>query len=359
MNPQSCMELLKNRMKVIYISYRDFSDLSSGSKVRPYKIYKAFLEKGNEVVLINGGIKKRLRSFLFFLKSNAFKDAGYCYIEPSTYPANPLDYIIFFYFKYKNIPMGYFYRDMYYRFPDLFRQEGLNKHILLLRYKFDLVLFKRLFKVVFFPSQLMASYFKFKVKVPLPPAGNLEFEGNGVFHRSIIYVGGINNMLGSRILLEAMDIVNNQVEKLQLNLICRDQDTKEISEYQNKNWLNVLHLSGDYLKEIYNKSDFAIIPRKRNPYFDFSMPVKLFEYMSFGLPIVATNCSEMANFIETNEIGVIVNDSAEDLAKAIINLYENPSEIVRFRTNIKSSLLKENLWKHRVEKIEKCLLSNV
>ena len=351
------MDNCNSKMKVVYISYRDFSDLSSGSKVRPYKIYKAFLENGNEIVLINGGIKKRLKLFFSFLKSKAFEGVEYCYIEPSTYPANPLDYIMFFYFKYKNIPMGYFYRDMYFRFPDLFKLKGLNKHILLLRYKFDLVLFKRLFKVVFFPSQLMAGYFSFRVKVPLPPAGSLEFDGNEVFHHSIIYVGGINNMLGARILLEAMDIVNNQGEKLQLNLICRDKDTKDISEYQNKSWLNVLHLSGDRLKEIYNKSDFAIIPRTRNPYFDFSMPVKLFEYMSYGKPVVVTDCTEMASFVKRNEIGLVAEDNAESLAQSIIELYNSPEKLNEFRKNIRQSLLTENLWKHRINTIEEALLS--
>ncbi|AHW61826.1 Glycosyltransferase involved in cell wall bisynthesis [Draconibacterium orientale] len=344
-------------MKVIYICYQDFSDFTSGSKVRPYKVYKTFLEKGDDVILINGRIKQRLKLFFSLLKSKAYRNADYCYVEPSTYPANPLDYIMFFYFKYKNIPMGYFYRDMYYRFPDLFKLEGLNKHILLLRYKFDLVLFKRLFKVVFFPSQLMASYFKFKVKVPLPPAGNLEFEGDEEFYHSIIYVGGINNMLGSRILLEAMDLVNNQGKKLQLNLICRDQDTKDISEYHNKSWLNVLHLSGDHLKEIYNKSDFAIIPRKRNPYFDFSMPVKLLEYMSYGKPMVVTDCTEMANFVQRNEIGIVAEDNAESLARSIIELSDSPEKLNKFRKNIRQSLLSENLWKHRINTIEEALLS--
>ncbi|MBN1821371.1 MAG: glycosyltransferase [Prolixibacteraceae bacterium] len=346
-------------MKVVYISYKDFSDLSSGSKVRPFKIYKAFLEQGNDVILINGKTNQRLKLFSTFLKSNALRDVDYCYIEPSTYPANPLDYIMFVYFKLRKIPIGYFYRDMYYGFPELFEVGSIKGKILIFRYKTDIILFKRLFKVVFFPSLLMADNFNFKIKVSLPPAGEIEFDQvNNKLNKSIVYVGGINKILGSKMLLEAMDIVNYKHLRIKLNLICRKEDLVNIEEYKHKKWLNVLHLSGEDLKEIYYKSDFAVIPRRRNPYFDFSMPVKLFEYMSFGMPIVATGCTEMAKFIESNSIGIIVEDNAASLAKGILYLYDNPSEIINFQENIKSSLISENLWVHRVQKIEKSLLAN-
>ena len=341
-------------MKVIFIAYTDFKLMDSGSAVRPYKIYIAFKETGHEVLLINGDAKERRSKFLEYKKM--FKDADYCYIEPSTYPTHPLDYLMFLYIKKLNIPIGIFYRDVYHKFPEFFRKSGYKKYELLFRYAMDWYIFKRISKVVFFPSNTMAAYFDFDNKVALPPAGEVKKARSPKTNHNIIYVGGVSNRYGTSILLEALKIVNNSYKKIGLNLVCRKYEEKIFGKYKDEPWLKLINASGTQLDRVYAESDIAIIPLKNIEYHNFAVPVKLFEYMSYDLPIISTNCYETAEFIKRNNIGIVVNDNAESIAQAIMEIYQNPCRMREFKENIRKCLVRENLWIHRIDKIEQCLV---
>ena len=74
------------------------------------------------------------------------------------------------------------------------------------------------------------------------------------------------------------------------------------------------------------------------------------------MPIITTNCFETARFVRNNQIGIVTNDNAQELAEAIIKLYKNDNEIFKYTNNSKKTLINGNLWGHRVDKIEKYLL---
>ncbi|NLZ28449.1 MAG: hypothetical protein GX887_05730, partial [Firmicutes bacterium] len=153
---------MKNKL-ILYICYTDFRDLSSGSKVRPYKIYSAFQEKGYEVLLINGDIDSRLAAYRRV--RDRIAGCQFCYIEPSTYPIHPLDYHIYLNVFRQGVPIGIFYRDAYYKFPRWWKVAGLKKYELLLRYRMDWMLFKKVAGTIFFPSASMGALFDFTHKI--------------------------------------------------------------------------------------------------------------------------------------------------------------------------------------------------
>ena len=87
------------------------------------------------------------------------------------------------------------------------------------------------------------------------------------------------------------------------------------------------------------------------------MPVKLFEYMSFGLPVVTTDCVETANFVNRNNVGLVSKDNPQDYAKAIASLYNAPGSIPALRENCLKSLRQGNLWVHRAQKAAEDILA--
>lgn len=90
-----------------------------------------------------------------------------------------------------------------------------------------------------------------------------------------------------------------------------------------------------------------MIPRPKSLYNDLAMPVKLFEYLSYGLPIVTTNCTEMANFVSHNQVGLIAEDSAPSLADRILQLVEDKALYDQLRRNVRQTLENGNLWTDR------------
>lgn len=342
-------------MKVLFISFTKFDNINRGSALRPYKIYNSFVDKGYEVLLINGNNHDRRKKFQEYKNANELDDIDYCYIEPSTYPCHPLDFQMFVHLKTKKIPIGLFYRDMYHKFPELFNYTGIKNAILQFRYDIDWQFYKRISKVIFFPSATMANYFKFNNKVSLPPAGDLIDVDRKKIKNSVIYVGGISKEFGTDILLEALDKVN-AVRPIKLILVCRTYNAELFDQYSNSEWLEIKHLSGDDLKNEYNNSDMAIIPRPITKYNDLAVPIKLFEYLSYGMPVVSTKTFETTKVIEDNKVGITVEGNSEDLAKSILELYQDTNSIFQYSENALEMIRKHNTWKNRVEKIEKELL---
>ena len=83
---------------------------------------------------------------------------------------------------------------------------------------------------------------------------------------------------------------------------------------------------------------------------DFCMPVKLFEYLSRGLPVVTTRCKETAQFVTENGFGVVSDGTPEAFAQAVVSLFDDPAKMRALRENAISVLKSRNLWQHRAQK---------
>lgn len=341
----------------------DISNVASGSRVRPYKIYESFLKSGFDVFLISGNKSERKKIFKRF-KSEDVEKYSYCYFELPTFPINPLiDYQILFYLKRKKIPIGVYYRDAYWKFRNYFRRNEPQRSMLLLRYKADFAVLRKTVSSIFFPSLSFSRLFKIKKikKIILPPGAEIK---NDKFYRRKrepafgIYVGGISERYGLELLLDAFDNLQKS-RKINLILVCRKEDLAKkkniIKEYSKKNWLCFFHESGKDLERLYERADFGILPLKKDNYNDLALPVKLFEYLSYGLPVVATDCYEIGKFVKKNKIGLVCKDNPESLARAILEITGNKEKYEKVRKNTFSTLGAGNLWEDRVKKIDESL----
>lgn len=344
---------------ILYITFVDFNEQKSGSSVRPKKIYDAFLEEGYNISLLTGLQNRkteRWKKCFSYYKNIKKGNYDFCYVEP---PAGPIfnlcDHLILLYIsKIKKIPIGLFYRDAYWKFADWYNVSGIKRFVINSMHKFDWMIIKNTCKKVFFPTKTMGDLFDFPDKEPLPPGCELiSVKKETSKDIEIVYVGGVSEQYGGKLLLETLDKVNKE-RKMNLHLVCRKEELSQIEQYINKSWLKIYHASGEELKEIYSKGNLAIIPRKIDFYMDFAMPVKLFEYISYELPIVATKCKEVANFIEINKIGVIAEDNVESLYDTLVNI--DVKTIEEYTKNIKITKI-NNTWTKRVQQISD--LSNI
>ncbi|MGN1323688.1 MAG: glycosyltransferase [Bacilli bacterium] len=358
---------MKKNKTVLYISYVNMHNFGSGSSVRPILMYKAFLQSGFEVIYIEkeasfANKKERIKDINRIKKWLDYNIPDFCYIES---PGDPIilkeDRKLIKYIKRKNIKIAYFYRDAYYKVGKKFLYDNINffskKNIRYLIYKFlywkDELLLRRYVDIVYFPSICMAKYFKFKNIGTLPPAGFITNCTYNVENKYLIYVGGISNRYGVHLLLDSLNIINKK-QYIPLILVCREKEVKNIpSEYINVKWLRIVHASGqDQLISLYRQAKMALIPILPNEYNNFAVPVKLYEYMSYNLPIVSTNLTEVSKVIKKYDIGLVCTDDANEFAKSILTLYNDKNLLKKFSDNAKNALLLENLWLHRVSKIE-------
>jgi hypothetical protein len=260
---------------LVHINYPPPQRRTSGSRVRPYYMCEAFRDLGYEVEIVEGTLWERGRQVYELVRSGKVAKFSFCYAEPSTYPLNPfIDYTFYLALKARSIPIGLFYRDAYWQSADWFPYHDPKKWLLLLRYWSDMLFLPKAVSAFFFPSQMLASRFRFsKPKFVLPPGGHISYESEmAQFSPKVeraIYVGGIGQRYGTDLLLDAFGLINREC-KLDLELVCREDEYLSLRSIFEKcdeaECLHVHHLWGKSLGQVYHRSDIALIPRRKNAY---------------------------------------------------------------------------------------------
>ena len=362
---------------LLYYPFKMAKEANSGSKLRPKEMYKAFQQWGKshhvEVLLLSGDSKEREQTFDEWKAEGKLDDLLFCYMENQTIPfwltdaghipKKPfVDQKVMKFLKSRDIPVGVFYRDVYWKFEELYPLKGIKKTIMKSIYRLEEKFYEKYCEVIFLPSDAMGAYVDIhKQKVALPPGGkerDLTNKNGSVSEVAKgLYVGGINNEdYGLFLLLDALEKANKDHPVCDLTVVCRQDEYDQLDEAKKsrlqKMNISVKHLSGEPLNQLYQEVDFAFIPRYKSTYNDFSVPVKLVEYLSNELPIVATNCEAQKEIIESDGYGIICQDQAEDMAKAIVEMAANVS---KYRDHIQATFIKKHSWVSRAEQVSEAL----
>jgi glycosyltransferase involved in cell wall biosynthesis len=370
-------------MKTVLIYY-PFSlavERNSGSKLRPYEMYQAFLrwgaKQGVEVLLIAGTSAEREKQFQMLRRQGKLEDVWFCYMENQTIPlwlTDPehrpqrpfVDWEVLRYLRARNVPIGVFYRDVYWKFPDLYPLRGWKKAFMQMIYRREERFYERYCDVIFLPSLEMGNYVSIqRPMVDLPPGGKQKpfsrLEAATKTPLAAIYVGGISNPdYGLPLLLKAIRLANRSEPLVSLTVVCRkdeyERQPSEVKAELEDLRVRVEHVSGEALDRLYAAMDFAFIPRRRSEYNDFSVPVKLVDYLSSGLPIVATACPAQKRLIEADGYGVICEDNPVSMAEAIAKMSDVLEEC---RLRIAETFMAKHSWEARVEKVKETLVGGL
>ena len=354
-------------MLILYITYISFGQAVSGSGVRPQKMYRAFLDEGHEVLLLAGSQNKAERAERRerVEKVSAWLDThtpDICYIESPVYPILwPEDYRLIRKVREKGVPIGYFYRDFYWKFPEFYpRRTDLSgrlkdAYLDMMQRRTDKLL--ELADIVYFPSTAASEYFRYRDMRALPPAGEAgKLTGPGE-ENTCIYVGGIEGDYGGRQLLEAFRLLNEGDETFRLILACREKEVGLIPEaLRSAPWLEIHHTSGAGLDPLYARASLAMIPVQRNAYTDVSVNIKFFEYLSYGMPVASTDVTAIAALVRENGVGQVSGDSPAEIADNVRDMLSDPQRLENWRRQAAAALEQGNLWIHRARRVAEDLL---
>lgn len=349
-------------MKVLFICFADFNRADSGSSVRPQKMYRAFVERGHEVKLLCGsdGNDCRAERKKSVAEINAWLDKerpDICYIESPT-GAIMLDCDIRLIKRLHRmgVPTGYFIRDYYRKFPELFpRRKGfinsLKEFYLDYRQiKTDCAL--NYIDVIYLSSEQGKTLFPYKDMRLLPPAGENLLPDRKDLNKKGIYVGGVSDVYGFDILLDAYNIINGDGNDYKLIVVTRKNEWDALEHpCKTAPWVELHHVSGEALKPLYDECSVALAPKRSNAYNKIAVSIKIFEYMSYGLPMVVADEQAMDEIIERYDLGIVARNNPQGFAQAIQRMFDDEKQYQTYKENGKNALLNENLWVHRVNKI--------
>jgi len=148
-------------------------------------------------------------------------------------------------------------------------------------------------------------------------------------NNSVAYVGGISEERGIREMLAAMDLLPPEMNvKLELAGPLSKELYSELAaspNWRHVKWNRVLDRSA--VSSLLASVRVGLVVTHPEPNLLFSQPVKLFEYMAAGVPVIASDFPQWRSTIEQSQCCLFVdplNPSA--IARAIEYLLNNPTE---------------------------------
>lgn len=326
----------------------------SASRIRPLRMLEAFRDAGYEVIEISGNATQRrrqIREAKARIKSG--RKPEFVYSELASMPLalsgsvkqgiHPfLDLAFFRFCKSQGVPVGAFYRDIYWKF------EGEKPATWYLRaanvfYQLDERAFPSALSVMFLPSLQMGDYIEFpKQRMAALPPGAEIVEQQRSNEAKLLYVGSLGGYYRLHRLVEAV----SQVPEVSLTLCVPEgqwlEYREEYSAAEARN-ITVVHESGDGLTALYAVATIGVLCVEPIEYRTFAAPFKLYEYLGQGLPVLASSGTHAGTVIAEAEAGWEVDYSTEAIVRILRQLVADPN-LVESARNCAESARAENTW---------------
>lgn len=172
----------------------------------------------------------------------------------------------------------------------------------------------------------------------------------------LIYTGwALTKERGVKEIIQSLNFIN-QNYRVKLKLIfafCNKNFENELKNLDKSRSVEFIgHLSP---QEVYkNLPQVDIGLECAHPTYSYlaSLPIKIFEYMAMGLPIIASNFPLWGKIIKRNNCGLIVNPlDPKEIARAIEYLIEHPKEVRIMGENGKKAVLEKYNWENESKKL--------
>jgi glycosyltransferase involved in cell wall biosynthesis len=164
----------------------------------------------------------------------------------------------------------------------------------------------------------------------------------------VVYTGGFTDR-GLYGTVQALDYFERK--EIKLKIFGGDSDQKFKNRIKNLKSFNKIEYCGlTSLSQLYNElslADIGIVcklPKAGRA--ETSIPNKLFEYMSVGLPVIASNFDHWKEIVIGNRCGVCVDPKRpEEITKAIVFLKNKPEERKKMGKRGRKAILNKYNWK--------------
>ena len=144
----------------------------------------------------------------------------------------------------------------------------------------------------------------------------------------LCYVGVIAKIRGNLEVVNAMCKVNKNIN-FKLAGMCYEESFFNQLEHSNC-WKRVEFIGKikrDEVKELLQESKVGVVTLHPTINYKDALPVKMFEYMVAGIPVIASDFPILKNIIEKEKCGLCVNSlDTQEIANAINYLFKNDNE---------------------------------
>lgn len=361
--------MTNSRSMIFHVPFPLNPEAMSASGIRPVKLRRAFEAIGYTVHEISGHHperRERMRELRARIADGLSID--FVYSEAATTPtglgekvtpATSLTRDVRFlrFCRKVGIPVGLFYRDIYWQFEEYANRVGQPYTTLLRwRYRADLRGYRTAVDRIYLPSMRMADYLP-RANQPqaaaLPPGSERVDSPSPDSGPSLLYVGGTGGYYRLEEAVRGVELAS--AARL---VLCTHEKQWEASAAEYADVLGpstrVVHQSGSGLEALYADAHVGMLFMEPIEYREFAAPMKLYEYLGHGKPIIATAGSLAGTFVEENGIGWSIPYDAESLARLLDELAADPAELAA-KTERARRVREEHTWEARATQVARDL----
>lgn len=341
----------------------------SGSHIRPRRMIEAFKGLEDDVFVIEGdsGRRKKLCADLI-ARMDAGERFDYCYAETSTMPTEltdpdhrprymGADFSFFKALQKRGVPTGVFYRDCYWCFDVYKKTVPFFKRIIAEHfYHRELEAYRKWMDIVFMPHESMQNHLprSFKKVAALPPAVD-EIKPTPFFEDErlrLFYVGGVGALYDMTLLFDI--VASNPALSL---CVCTRADEWEREKVRYRAFLNeritVIHGGEDVYRSYLEEADLCTIIMKPDPYRDIAVPVKLFTYIGYEKPVLATRHCAILPILE--QVGYSVPYDRGAIEGLLMQLVRDKNQLKEKKQAV-CAYAKKNTWADRARQVRDTLM---
>ncbi len=348
-------EPVRRRRRVLLVSMYRLGVANSGPTVRISSLRDALAGLASlDVVAGNRG--ERSVALARYAASGRLRGLDGIYVESSSFLPSPADVAFLGLARALGIPVLTFVRDAYQLLP------GYGDSV---KHRIAAGLFRPAFAALLaastraaFPSRGLATLMGHGADgVLLPPGAPPPLDvQRSPGARTLLHVGAIRSPeLGGELLLAAVE--RARADGHDIDLICVARRGEE-PPGSHPAWLRVERASGSEIHALLPQVLATVIPRRRSAYNDLAVPIKLMDYLSYGRPLLVTDCSEQARIVRAADAGLVVPDEVDDMAGAIGRLATASREELDAFGAAAQRAATANSWHARAQQVLDVLFSD-
>lgn len=215
-----------------------------------------------------------------------------------------------------------------------------------------------------YQNQLNHSENKFKI---VPNVVRQEFYRNFKVDDSIIkkfsnsfnylYLGETGARRGTFDIIDAVAELKNKEIKFKLIIVGKSKDYKLLKEYaKHKNVSDHIHFEGwqrfDLFPSYLSVADVGLSCLHRNIHHDTTFANKVFQYASFGIPIIASDCTAQKKVIKEMNAGLVYEArNIQALSSCMEKLYKNKKLKAKLGENGKKGVEENYNWENKSKEL--------
>ena len=162
----------------------------------------------------------------------------------------------------------------------------------------------------------------------------------------VCYVGAISVSRGIREVVKAMNLVNSDTRlilcgKFEVERVHREVETFDgWRRVDARGWLG-----REAIKDVLSQCVAGLVTLHPQQNYVDAHPVKMFEYMSAGLPVICSNFPLWRSIVEGSDCGVCVDpEQPAEIAEAIDFLVQNPARAAEMGQNGRKAIEQKYNW---------------